>query len=84
MCIVVGIWLEKGICFLYPAYVPTPIGEMVIYVPNAHELASVLSIWALGLFLFTILIKVAVPIMGLGPETQTERARRFNNRDGWE
>ena len=81
MCITVGIWIEKGICFMFPAYVPNPIGEMVVYVPNGHEIMLVLAIWALGLFIFTILIKMAVPIMAL-TESPADRGRRFNNLEG--
>ncbi len=82
LCIVVGIWIEKGICFMFPAYVPNPLGEMAVYVPNGHELQSVASIWAFGLFLFTVLVKIAVPIMSLSDEPPAERSRRFNNLEG--
>ena len=63
LCICLGIYIEKGICFMFPAYVPNPIGEMAVYVPGAHEIRSVISIWAIGLLVFSLMVKVAVPIL---------------------
>ena len=60
-----GIWLEKGICFMFPAYLPNPLGEIVAYMPNSHEVWSVVAILAFGTLMFTLLVKVAVPIMAM-------------------
>jgi Ni/Fe-hydrogenase subunit HybB-like protein len=63
-CIVlfVAIWIEKGIGLVIPGFVPSPLGEIVEYVPTAIELAVTAAIWALGMFVLTVLVKVALPI----------------------
>lgn len=58
----VGIWIEKGIGLVIPGFVPSPLGEIVEYTPSAVELLVSLGIWATGLFVITLLVKVALPI----------------------
>lgn len=58
----VAIWIEKGMGLLVPGFIPSPLGEMVEYVPTWVEIAVTLGIWAMGLFVFTILVRVALPI----------------------
>jgi molybdopterin-containing oxidoreductase family membrane subunit len=59
---VVGIWIEKGMGFVIPGYVPTPIGEIYEYAPNMTEIMITIGIWAFGLLMFTLLAKAAIPI----------------------
>lgn len=58
----VGIWMEKGMGLIPPGFVPSPLGEVVEYVPTWIEIAVTLGIWSLGLFVFTVLVRVALPI----------------------
>jgi molybdopterin-containing oxidoreductase family membrane subunit len=58
----VAIWTEKGLGLVIPGFVPSPLGEVVEYTPSWVELAVTLGIWALGLFVLTVLVRVAVPI----------------------
>jgi molybdopterin-containing oxidoreductase family membrane subunit len=58
----VGIWIEKGIGLVIPGFVPSPLGEIVEYIPSWVELGVTAGIWALGLFILTILVRVALPI----------------------
>jgi Ni/Fe-hydrogenase subunit HybB-like protein len=63
-CVVlfVAIWIEKGIGLVIPGFVPSPLGEIVEYTPTWVELAVTLGIWAMGLFVLTVLVRVALPI----------------------
>jgi len=63
-CVVlfVGIWIEKGIGLVIPGFIPSPLGEVVEYVPSLVELGVTVGIWATGLFVLTVLVKVAIPI----------------------
>jgi molybdopterin-containing oxidoreductase family membrane subunit len=63
-CIVlfVSIWIEKGIGLVIPGFVPSPLGEIVEYVPTLVELGVTAGVWATGLFVLTVLVKVAIPI----------------------
>lgn len=58
----VAIWVEKGIGLVIPGFIPSPLGEVVEYVPTWVELCVTAGIWALGLFVLTVLVRVALPI----------------------
>jgi molybdopterin-containing oxidoreductase family membrane subunit len=58
-----GVWIEKGMALVIPAFNPTPIGEFVEYSPSWIEIFNVIGIWALGAFAFTLLTKGAVGVL---------------------
>ena len=58
----VAIWIEKGIGLVIPGFIPSPLGEIVEYAPTWVELCVTAGIWALGLFVLTVLVRVALPI----------------------
>jgi molybdopterin-containing oxidoreductase family membrane subunit len=71
-CAIVGIWIEKGMGLIVPAFIPTPLGEIVEYVPTANEILVCLGIWAFGLLLYTVCVRMSVPVLS-GKLTYTER-----------
>lgn len=58
----VGIWIEKGMAFVLPGMIPSPIGEFVEYSPSWIEIFNSLGSWAIGLLVFTILARGAIGI----------------------
>jgi molybdopterin-containing oxidoreductase family membrane subunit len=77
----VAIWIEKGLGLVIPGFVPSPLGEVVEYTPTWVELMVTAGIWAMGLFVMTALVRVALPIeMGEARsphlETASERVIR--------
>ncbi|HNQ24714.1 MAG TPA: polysulfide reductase NrfD [Phycisphaerae bacterium] len=60
---IVGIWIEKGMGLIVPAFVPTPLGEIVEYYPTGREVLVCLGIWAFGLLLYTIFVRISVPVL---------------------
>ena len=72
---IIGIWIEKGMGLIVPAFIPTPLGEIVEYTPTLHEILICLGIWALGLLIYTILVRVSVPVLA-GEITYKKRLRR--------
>ena len=58
----VAIWIEKGMGLIIPGFIPGPWGEVVEYSPSLIEIGVTLGVWAMGLFIFTILVKAAIPI----------------------
>lgn len=58
----VGIWIEKGMGLVIPGFIPSPLGELVEYSPTWVELAVTAGVWAFGLFVVTLLVRVGVPI----------------------
>jgi Ni/Fe-hydrogenase subunit HybB-like protein len=59
---IVGVWVEKGMGLVIPGFVPSPLGEIVEYAPSFTEFCVSAAIWAMGAFIYTLLLKVAVPI----------------------
>lgn len=58
----VAIWIEKGMGLIIPGFVPGPWGKIVEYSPTWIEIVVTLGVWAMGFFLFTLLVKMAIPI----------------------
>lgn len=61
--IIVGIWIEKGMGLIIPAFIPSPLGEIVEYSPTLSETLVCLGIWAFGLLVYTILVRITVPVL---------------------
>jgi len=61
--LIVGIWIEKGMGLIVPAFIPTPLGEIVEYLPTINETLVTLGIWAGGLLIYTILVRITVPVL---------------------
>lgn len=74
---ILGIWIEKGMGLIVPAFIPTPLGEIVEYQPTLRETLVCLGIWAFGLLLYTIFVRISVPV--LAGELTYER--RFGKPD---
>jgi molybdopterin-containing oxidoreductase family membrane subunit len=58
----IAVWIEKGMGLVIPGFIPSPLGEIVEYTPSPVELTVTAGIWALGFFVLTILVRVALPI----------------------
>jgi len=58
----VGIWIEKGPGLIIPGFLPTPLGEIVDYVPTYNETMVCVGIWAIGALAFSWMLRLAIPI----------------------
>ena len=63
VALIVGIWIEKGMGLIVPAFIPSPLGEIVEYRPTTNEILVCLGIWAFGLLLYTIVVRMTVPVL---------------------
>lgn len=61
--IIAGVWIEKGMGLVIPAFVPTPLGEIVEYMPTLNESLVSIGIVAFGLLVYTILARVTIPVL---------------------
>jgi len=59
---VVGIWIEKGMGLIVPGFIPSTLHEVVEYLPSMTEWKITAGIWAFGLLLLTVMLKVAVAV----------------------
>ncbi len=55
----VGIWIEKGMGLIVPGFVPSTLHEIVEYTPSLVEWKITAGIWAVGLMIYTLAIKIA-------------------------
>lgn len=60
--VVVGIWIEKGMGLIVPGFIPSTLHEIVEYAPSLTEWKITAGIWAFGLLLLTVLMKVTVGV----------------------
>jgi molybdopterin-containing oxidoreductase family membrane subunit len=58
----IAIWIEKGMGLVVPGFLPSPLGEIVEYTPTLVEITVCAGIWALGMFVLTALVRIALPI----------------------
>lgn len=59
----VGVWIEKGMGLIIPGFIPSTLHELVEYVPTLTEWKITAGIWAFGLMLLTVAVKVALPVL---------------------
>jgi molybdopterin-containing oxidoreductase family membrane subunit len=58
-----GVYIEKGIGLLIPGFTPDTLGEIYEYTPSSTEVLVTAGIFSVGFLLYTIMLKVAVPVM---------------------
>jgi Ni/Fe-hydrogenase subunit HybB-like protein len=59
----IGVYLEKGMGLVIPGLTPDTLGEIYEYFPSNTELWIAAGIFSTGFLLFTLMVKVATPIM---------------------
>jgi len=60
--LVLSIWIDKGVDLILGGFVPSPLEEIVEYSPTITEISITFGIWAIGILLLTVLLKVAVGV----------------------
>lgn len=58
-----GVYIEKGVGLIIPGFTPDTLGEIYEYFPSWTEIFITMGIFSLGSLLFTVMLKVAVPII---------------------
>ncbi|RMD55584.1 MAG: polysulfide reductase, partial [Nitrospirae bacterium] len=63
-CVLVflGVYLEKGMGLVIPGFIPGTLGEIYKYMPTMLEVFVSLGIWAFGALVFTLLVKITIPL----------------------
>jgi len=57
-----GCYIDKGMGLIIPGLTPDALGEIYVYYPTLTELRVAAGVFALGFLVFTLMLKVAVPI----------------------
>jgi molybdopterin-containing oxidoreductase family membrane subunit len=58
-----GVYIEKGMGLVIPGMTPDTLGEIYEYRPTLTEWSIAAGVFGVGFLVFTVLVKVAVPIM---------------------
>lgn len=58
-----GCYIDKGMGLIIPGLTPDALGEIYVYYPSLAELRVAAGVFALGFLVFTLMLKVAVPIL---------------------
>ncbi len=59
----VGVWIEKGMGLIVPGFIPSTLHEIVEYTPSLTEWKVTVGIWAAGLLVYTLALKIAAHVM---------------------
>lgn len=58
-----GVWIEKGMGLIVPGFIPSTLHEIVPYAPSGNEWRVTWGVWALGLMVFTVALRIAAASM---------------------
>lgn len=59
----IGCYIDKGMGLIIPGLTPDTLGEIYEYYPTVTELRVAAGVFAVGFLVFTLMLKVAVPIV---------------------
>ena len=62
LLIIVGVFIEKGIGLVLPGLTPGTLGEVYAYDPSLVEVMISIGIAGIGVLIFTLFCKIAVPL----------------------
>jgi Ni/Fe-hydrogenase subunit HybB-like protein len=69
VAVLIGVWVEKGMGLVVPGFVPSTLHELVEYSPSLVEWKITAGIWAFGLMIFIVSLKLALPVLRTRPQT---------------
>ena len=58
-----GVYVEKGMGLIIPGFTPSTLGQIYAYRPTAVEWSIAVGVFGTGFLVFTLLVKIAVPIL---------------------
>ena len=62
VAIFAGTWIDKGLGMIAGGFTPSPLHEVVEYIPSIPEILIALGVWALGFLVLTALYKIVVGV----------------------
>jgi Ni/Fe-hydrogenase subunit HybB-like protein len=58
----VALWIEKGLGLVITGFIPSPLETITEYSPTGPEILITVGVWSMGLFILTVLYKIAVSV----------------------
>lgn len=63
LLIYAGVYIEKGMGLVIPGMTPDTLGEIYEYTPTATEVQVACGVFGIGFLVYTLLVKVSIPIL---------------------
>lgn len=60
--VIVGVYIEKGMGLIIPGFIPGVLGEIYEYRSSLLEKQISIGIWAAGAMIYTMLLRIAIPL----------------------
>ena len=58
----IGTWIDKGLGLITGGFVPSPLHNIVDYVPTIPEIIISLGIYGIGILILTVLVKIVISV----------------------
>ena len=62
LSVFIATWIDKGLGLVVGGFIPNPLNKVVEYWPTIPEVIISLGVWASGLFVLSVLYKIAVSV----------------------
>ncbi len=62
VAVFIALWIEKGLGMVVTGFIPSVLGTVPDYLPTFPEIAITFGIYGLGMFIITVLYKIALSI----------------------
>lgn len=62
VAVIIATWIDKGLALLIGGFTPNPFERVTPYWPTAPEVLITIGVWATGLFVLTVLYKMAISV----------------------
>jgi [DsrC]-trisulfide reductase subunit P len=62
VAVFVSLWIEKGLGLVVTGFIPSPLEKITEYSPTGPEILITVGVWSMGLFILTVLYKIAVSV----------------------
>ena len=70
LAVFLACWLDKGIGLVLGGFVPDSFGRITEYLPTLNEVLIICGVYALGIFVLTILYKVVISVRETNGESE--------------
>jgi Ni/Fe-hydrogenase subunit HybB-like protein len=62
VAVIIGTWIDKGLGMISGGFVPNPLHQVHEYIPTLPEIIITMGVYAVGIFVLTLLYKIAVSV----------------------
>jgi molybdopterin-containing oxidoreductase family membrane subunit len=62
LSVFIATWIDKGLGLVVGGFIPNPLNKVFEYWPTIPEVIISLGVWASGLFVLSVLYKIAVSV----------------------